>query len=496
MAAPEQQQAASGSASWTKIKFRLGLYLFLVPTIAALGVFNYYPKIDLILMSFYRWIPGQVREFVGVANYLDALRDPLFWQGFKLVGILLMANLIKMWPAIFVAVALHRMFNQRLRYLYQVLFVVPMVIPGLVWLLIWKGFYDPDFGLLNRLLNLTGMMDILRVLDGTPQAPGVMPQIAAVLNPLLSYGIEPVFGSLAGMGLIAVLLLHLHYGAVAGARLRTLRGGLMALAFLPLLGQWSGLGASQLGILLLGATGLGGILWIWRCIGGEVLLWATWYCAALVIFHAHPYHLPIAFAAVFAIEAFVRRGAAGGRAIATVRNLGAALLAVTLLLVVFGTTWTQSTGQFTEGTPAWLGSKDLVIPAVAFWGFPWVGTIGVLIYLAGLQRIPQDVYEAAQLDGVGSIGMFFRVELPLILTQVRINLIFMTIGTLTQYEFFLLLLGSEGGPGNKGLVPGLYMYKKAFEDGHFGYACALGMVLFTVILLLTMVYNRYVKIER
>ena len=122
--------------------------------------------------------------------------------------------------------------------------------------------------------------------------------------------------------------------------------------------------------------------------------------------------------------------------------------------------------------------------------------MGVLIYLSGLQQISQDVYDAALIDGVGPIGKLFHIELPLIMTQVRINLIFMTIHTLTAYEFFLLLLGSSGGPGNKGMVPGLYMFKKAFEDGRFGYACALGMVLFVMILLLTIVYNKYVTVEK
>jgi ABC-type sugar transport system permease subunit len=92
--------------------------------------------------------------------------------------------------------------------------------------------------------------------------------------------------------------------------------------------------------------------------------------------------------------------------------------------------------------------------------------------------------------------MLFRIELPLILTQVRINLIFMTIATLTTYEMFLILLGPNGGPDNRGMVPGLYMFAKAFLEGKFGYACALGMVLFFMILGLTVIYNKYVKIEK
>ena len=56
--------------------------------------------------------------------------------------------------------------------------------------------------------------------------------------------------------------------------------------------------------------------------------------------------------------------------------------------------------------------------------------------------------------------------------------------------------GPDGGPGGKGMVPGLYMFSAAFSEARFGYACALGMVLFVIILLLTIVYQKYVKVEK
>jgi len=60
----------------------------------------------------------------------------------------------------------------------------------------------------------------------------------------------------------------------------------------------------------------------------------------------------------------------------------------------------------------------------------------------------------------------------------------------------LLLLGASGGPKNVGMVPGLYMYSKAFVDTQFGYACALGMSMFVLILLITIIYNKYVKVDK
>jgi raffinose/stachyose/melibiose transport system permease protein len=146
--------------------------------------------------------------------------------------------------------------------------------------------------------------------------------------------------------------------------------------------------------------------------------------------------------------------------------------------------------------PAWLGDAQLVLPALIFWGFPWIGIIGVLIYLSGLERIPGSVYECADLDGVGWFGKFLYIELPLIATQVRVNLVLMIIGVLKGYGLILVLLGNAGGPGGAAMVPGLYMYYNAFIQRKAGYACAIGILLFFVILILTIINNKYVRVEK
>jgi ABC-type sugar transport system permease subunit len=84
----------------------------------------------------------------------------------------------------------------------------------------------------------------------------------------------------------------------------------------------------------------------------------------------------------------------------------------------------------------------------------------------------------------------------MIMAQIRINLTFMTIGTLTDYGLLLVLLGVDGGPLNKGLAPGVYMVNKAFVQNEFGYACALGLILAAVVLALTVFYQKYLKVER
>jgi ABC-type sugar transport system permease subunit len=154
-------------------------------------------------------------------------------------------------------------------------------------------------------------------------------------------------------------------------------------------------------------------------------------------------------------------------------------------------------GVFHADAPvAWLSQPELIIPSLILWGFPWIGTVGVLIYLAGLQAIGNEIYEAADLDGVNGFQKFVHIELPLILTQIRLTLVLLIIGTLQGYGLQFLLLGENGGAGGRGMVPGLWMFNRAFIAGEFGYACAIGMTLFVFILLLTYLNNKYVRIQK
>ncbi len=478
------------------LRFWSILYLLMFPTVVGMVVFDYYPKIDVIIMSFFRWEPPTLMEYIGLGNFIDAASDPLFWQSFQLILILLVTNLLKMWPAIFAAVALHRIVNQTHRYIYQVLFVVPMVVPGLVWLLIWKSFYDPDFGILNRFLNATGMMTVLTWMDGTFDAPGVMPRIAATLNPLFDGFVNPVFGNIWGFLVFGAILASLASRGAPQEGRTTANLWMLSVPALWTVAFLTGVAGTAAGFLTVFGISIFLLYKLAVIAGGFWVLWFIWISSLCALFFSKPVYITVLpLVGILVVEVLYRR-LEYFTARESARWVAWILLTAASFLVVFGMIWTHPTGQFVEGSPAWLGNTDLVIPAIIFWGFPWVGTIGVLIYLSGLQQISQDVYEAAELDGVGPIGMLFRIELPLMMTQVRINLIFMTIGTLTTYEFFLLLLGPDGGPGNKGMVPGLYMYKRAFEDGHFGYACALGMVLFFIVLGLTIIYNKYVRVEK
>lgn len=472
------------------------LYILLFPALFCLVVFSYYPKIDVLFKSFYRWIPGQLLEHIGFGNFRDAFSDPQFWSSFQLVGIILVANVVKLIPGIISAIVLHRLISEKGRYFYQVAFVIPMVVPGIVWMLVWKSFFDPDFGIFNKFLNATGLMGVLRWMDGTVEAPGFMPQMASTLEPVNNFMVMPFFGNTWGLFVAGAMALTLNrFRAPSNQKLKCYAILLAMTAFVPVwnsLGLWFHTGGVLLGLVI--AVGL--LIAAARALGTAWIVWAFIILGALVALWSQSFRIPLMLLTLLVLLELVRSRFDEFKAASIIKWFGAICLAAGAFIILFGSIWTEPTQQFQEGRPAWLGNEDLIIPTLIMWGFPWVYAVSVLIYLSGLQQISDDVYEAAQLDGLGPIGTIFRIELPLIMTQLRINLILMTISTLNSYESFLILLGPDGGPGGRGLVPGLMMFKVAFLEGKFGYACALGMVLFVIILLLTIIYNRYVKVDK
>ena len=140
---------------------------------------------------------------------------------------------------------------------------------------------------------------------------------------------------------------------------------------------------------------------------------------------------------------------------------------------------------------AWLGEPSIVLYALVFIGFPWVGGFGLLIYYAGLQNIPQDIFDSSKIDGVTGLSRFRFIDLPLLMGQVKLLVVLGVIGGLQGFQTQLLL--SNGGPGYATMVPGMHMYQNAMTFDRMGYACAIGVVLFLVILLLTYINMKYLR---
>ena len=141
----------------------------------------------------------------------------------------------------------------------------------------------------------------------------------------------------------------------------------------------------------------------------------------------------------------------------------------------------------------WLNDTSTALVSLVLIGFPWISGTNFLIYLAGLQGIPQSVLESCTLDGASFWTRFTRIDLPLLLGQLKLLLIMGIINGVQAFQ--LQMMTTEGGPRNATMVPGLWMYKRAFEYSDFNYASAIGLAMFLFILILTIVNNRFINTD-
>ncbi len=122
------------------------------------------------------------------------------------------------------------------------------------------------------------------------------------------------------------------------------------------------------------------------------------------------------------------------------------------------------------------------------WG--WVG-FGALIFLAGLQSIPQDLIEAAQIDGCSKRGAFWRIQVPLLRPVTGFLLVWLTINALQLFDE--VYATTKGGPLHSTTVMVYYLYQEAFQYFHAGYAAAIAAVLFVAIAVITVIQLRLTR---
>lgn len=277
-------------------------YLFLLPTVTLLLIFNYYPAISGIYHAFTVWTPGLETKWVGLDQFRALADDRYFWTGIGNLVILIITGFLKLILPLMVAELIFHLRSQKLRYVMRTLFVLQVIVPGVVGVLLWVNIYDPNIGLLNQILR--------------------------------------------GVGLDS---------------------------------------------------------------------------------------------------------------------------------------WAQ----------VWLGDSDTALWSIVAIGFPWVSAFALLIFYGGLISIPSEIFDAAQVDGAGPVRRFFNIDLPLLLSQVRL-LVILTFIAVVQ-EFAAVFLTTGGGPGSSTYVPSLELYYQAVRFNNFGLASAIGAVLFIVILIGTVINLRYVK---
>ena len=140
--------------------------------------------------------------------------------------------------------------------------------------------------------------------------------------------------------------------------------------------------------------------------------------------------------------------------------------------------------------PGWLASEEWALPALIVMSLWGVGG-NMLIYLAGLQSIPTQLYEAAEIDGAGEWRKFWHVTIPMITPVIFFNLIMSIIGSFQTFTQAYIMggsdgLGGAGGPNYATMFYVLYLFRQAFGYLRFGLASAMAWILLVIILLLTL----------
>ena len=145
------------------------------------------------------------------------------------------------------------------------------------------------------------------------------------------------------------------------------------------------------------------------------------------------------------------------------------------------------------GIPAvdWLSNPRTALMSILLIAFPWMSTIGFLIFLGGLQRIPDEFRQAASLDGASRLRQIFAIDIPLVRPQFRVVVILA--GIYGVQNFIPILLLTNGGPGNATMVPALDMYESAFQNDQYGYGMAIGTLMFVAVLLITVIASRVLR---
>ncbi len=139
--------------------------------------------------------------------------------------------------------------------------------------------------------------------------------------------------------------------------------------------------------------------------------------------------------------------------------------------------------------PNWLQDARYAKIGLVFTGLWGVGQ-SVVIYLAGLQDVPRHLYEAAEIDGANFLQKTLHITLPVLSPVIYFNTIMGLIGSLQVFAVPYVMTNGTGGPEQSMLFIATYLYQNAFDYWNMGYACAIGLVLFLIILALTFAATR------
>ena len=138
----------------------------------------------------------------------------------------------------------------------------------------------------------------------------------------------------------------------------------------------------------------------------------------------------------------------------------------------------------------WLSDPHWAMPSIAIMSIWWGAGGNMILYLAGINNIPPDYYEAATIDGANGWQVFKGITWPLLRPTTLFCLVFSVLGAFQIFGQSYVLYGGGGGPGRAGLTLVLYMYQQGFSQYEIGYGAAIAYLLFAIVLAFTAVQFR------
>ncbi|NIK58011.1 carbohydrate ABC transporter permease [Kribbella shirazensis] len=246
------------------------------------------------------------------------------------------------------------------------------------------------------------------------------------------------------------------------------------------IGEMTWVGLEQYNYLLSDAT-------FWKAIGNTLIIWvlSTVPMLLLALVIANALHNATRFRTFYRVAYFIPN-----------------VTSVVAITLVFGSIFSNNFGLLNAflqsiglGQVEWLTQPwgiKIAIATIITWR--WVG-YNAIIYLAGLQAISADVYEAAKVDGASSRQTFWRITVPMMRPVILFTAVTSTIGGLQIFTESRVLFGDTnniGGPGDAGLTIVSYLYQSAFITNQFGYGAAIGWALFVLIVLFSIINWRLI----
>jgi len=223
----------------------------------------------------------------------------------------------------------------------------------------------------------------------------------------------------------------------------------------------------------------------------DELFWYSLYNTLYIVIIAVPLGMAVSFAVALLLNQKVRFMSAY-RTMYFMPSIVPAVASAALWLYLLQPQWGLINGilEFVGiPGPGWLASELWSKPAIIML-MVWASGGTMIIYLAGLQDIPESLYEAAEIDGAHWGQKFRHVTLPLMTPTIFFTLVLGIIGTFQVFDVIFVLTDGMGGPQNSTLVYLIYLYRNGFNFFRMGYASAMAWILFMIILAITILQFR------